>query len=81
MRLVCLTLQGKDAGRGCWKYGGEVPVLNMNSVGYVGLKSAVLLHQNRMLCTVEGDHARAAQRVTTSTVQELNASRDEREQP
>jgi len=35
----------------------------------------------RMLCAVEWGHARAAQRVKTSTVQELNASRDEREQP
>jgi hypothetical protein len=79
--LVCFTLEGKDAGRVCWKYASEVHVFNMNSARYVGLSSAVLLHQNLMLFTVEGDHARAAQRVKTSTVEELNASRDAREQP
>jgi RNase P/RNase MRP subunit p29 len=77
VRLVYFTLQGQDVGRKSWKYGGEVHVFNLNSARYVGLKSAVLLHQKRMLCTVEGDHARAAQIVKTSTVQELNASRVE----
>jgi hypothetical protein len=39
-----------------------------------GLKSAVLLHQNLILCTVEGDRARAAQKVKISAVEEMNAT-------
>ena len=48
-----------------WTY-TNIRVFNTNRARHVGLKSALLLRQNRMVRTVEGDQARAAQRVEVS---------------